>query len=421
MCSRAKTLSWLPLLICLVSLLPGSAAWASDWCQWRGPNRDGWLAQYRRPAQWPAELKRVWSVVVGEGHSSPLLVEGKLYVFSRLEDLETVQCLDLGTGRVLWRQSYPAPYEVNPAARDHGKGPKSTPILAAGKLITLGISGILSCWDADRGQRLWQRRFDSLYSATAPLYGTATSPIVVGEESIVHVGGHNSGALTAFALDTGRTVWRWAEDGPAYTSPILATLAGKRQLVSQSQEHCLGVDPQRGELFWKFPYTTQYTMNIVTPVRYRDLVIFSGYRRGTTAYKIKHSSAGWSADREWHNPDVSMFMSSPVLVADQLYCFAQERRGQLVCLEAASARIRWHGPARLGENAALVVGDGVLFVLTTGAELIVVRPEANRYTELARYQVADTPTWAHPGRILSCGNCSSHELRLAWGTSYEVA
>jgi len=381
---------------CLLLVLSCHAAAGADWTQWRGPNRDGWLADYTPPSEWPAELKKVWSVRVGEGYSSPLVAGGKVYAFTRLNDHETAQCLELATGRLLWRQSYAAPYEVNPAARRHGKGPKSTPVLAAGKLVTFGISGILSCWDAAAGERIWQRRFDSLYSATWPLYGTATSPIVVGDKCIVHVGGHNSGALTAFALDSGRTVWRWAEDGPAYTSPILTTLAGKRQLVTQSQDHCLGIDPETGELLWQFRYSTQYTMNIVTPVRYRDLIIFSGYRRGTTAYKIRHASGRWSAERAWHNPEVSMFMSSPVLVGDQLYCFAQEGRGQLVCLDAATGRVRWRGPGRLGDNAALVAGDSVLFMLTTRSELIVVRPDANQYRELVRYRVADTPTWAHP-------------------------
>jgi outer membrane protein assembly factor BamB len=269
-------------------------------------------------------------------------------------------------------------------------------VLAAGKLVTLGISGILSCWDADSGQRLWQRRFESVYSATSPLYGTATSPLVLKDMCIVHVGGHDSGALTAFNLQSGETIWKWAEDGPAYTSPIITTLAGKTQLVTQSQEHCLGVDPAGGELLWKFRYTTQYTMNIATPVRYRDLVIFSGYRRGTTAYRIAAVAGKWTAEQAWHNPDVSMFMSSPVLVGDQLYAFAQERAGQLVCMDPGTGRVRWRGPARAGENAALVAGGGVLFMLTTGSELIVLRPNARRYTELARYRVAGTPTWAHP-------------------------
>src|SRR6185436_13788710 len=126
-------------------------AYAADWPQWRGPNRDGSGAVFVEPAKWPEQLTERWKVSVGLGHASPVLVGDRLYVFARLRENETVSALDAASGKVLWRSEYPAPYQMNPAASGHGPGPKSTPVVAGGRVFTLGISGILSAFDAGTG------------------------------------------------------------------------------------------------------------------------------------------------------------------------------------------------------------------------------------------------------------------------------
>jgi len=112
---------------------------AADWPQWRGPNRDGVTQDFVVPTTWPATLKEVWKVTVGEGHSSPVTSEGRIYVLARQGEDEVVLCLEAQTGKQLWRTSYPAAYTMNPAATGHDKGPKSTPVVSGGKLFTFGI------------------------------------------------------------------------------------------------------------------------------------------------------------------------------------------------------------------------------------------------------------------------------------------
>jgi outer membrane protein assembly factor BamB len=180
----------LPLLLCTLVFAGGAAA---DWPQWRGPARDG-RAQFQAPATWPARLTRKWRVAVGEGHSSPLIVGGAAYVFSRQGDQEVARRLDLATGREVWKTVYAAPYEMNPAATGHGKGPKSTPLHADGRLYTFGITGVLSCLDGGTGKVIWRRA-----GTGSPLYGTAASPILEGGLLIAHVGGHDAGPRTARA------------------------------------------------------------------------------------------------------------------------------------------------------------------------------------------------------------------------------
>lgn len=380
---------------CLAMPLGGLAK-AEDWPQWRGPGRDGHLAASALPEAWPKELKQQWKVEVGTGHSSPVVAGSRVYVFGRQDDREIVRALELADGRRLWSQSYAAPYEMSPPARGHGKGPKSTPVVADGKLFTLGISGILSAWDAASGKRLWQHEFSKTFDKTSPLYGTATSPAVEAGLLIAHVGGHNDGALTAFDAQSGEIKWQWAEDGPAYTSPILATLGGTRQIVTQSQNACIGVSAGDGSLLWSMPFKTQYDMNIVTPVLAGDLAVFSGFKKGTGAYRVEKGQDQWTLGELWQNPDFSMFMSSPVLVGKRLFGFAQDNRGQLFCLDVAGGKTLWTSDGRMGDNAALVSAGDAVLALTTGGELIVFDAGADRFDVLARYKVADTPTWAHP-------------------------
>jgi len=166
---------------------------AQDWQQWRGPARDGVIRGFKEPAAWPKELTKRWNVEIGPGYATPLVVGERLYVFTRQGDNEVMQALDAATGKTVWRTSYPAPFKMNPATAPHGPGPKSTPTLAGNRLFTLGISGIVTAFDATSGKQIWQRPHDAI----EPLYHTAMSPLVAGNLMILHVGGHDSQRIRA--------------------------------------------------------------------------------------------------------------------------------------------------------------------------------------------------------------------------------
>ena len=366
------------------------------WPQWRGPNRDGAVMDFVAPKTWPETLKQVWRVEVGEGHASPLVAGDKIYLHSRLDDKETATCFRLDTGDVVWRESYPAPYTMNRAASRHGKGPKSTPVLHAGKLYTLGITGILSCFDAETGTRKWQKDFSGQFSLTTPEFGTAMSPIVADGLLIVHIGGLDKGALIAFDAATGEEKWQWAEDGPGYASPVVAMLGGVKQLVTQSENHCIGIALDSGKLLWQMPFTTPYDQNIITSVVAGETVILSGLQQGTTAVRPVRHGDEWEAEQVWHNADVSMYMSSPVLHGGLLFGFSHQQKGRFFCLDASTGTTRWTGEGREGENAAILRSEDYLFFLMDDGRLIVAAPDAESHKPIAAYKVADSPTWAHP-------------------------
>jgi outer membrane protein assembly factor BamB len=384
----------LPVLVAIV--LASQLSFAQDWPQWRGPNRDGVVSSFSPPKIWPVALRQVWKVTVGLGHSSPVVVGPRIYVLSRQEDNEVASCFDLSTAKLLWRDSYPTPYSMNPAAVSHGKGPKSTPLVYKNNVYTFGISGVLSCYDAATGKLKWRKEFSRQFKTTSPLYGAATSPVAHNGLLILHVGGNDSGALTAFDAESGAVKWSWKEDGPGYASPIVFESGGISHIVTQTQKSIAGFAATSGELLWRIPFETEYVQNIVTPVAYKDTLIFSGIDKGTTAVKLIKRAGKWETEQIWNNTQVSMYMSTPVVSGDYLYGFSHKRKGQFFCLDARTGQTQWLSNGREGDNAAIVTAGGLLFMLSDSAELTVARAEPARFEVLKKYTVAASPTWAHP-------------------------
>jgi outer membrane protein assembly factor BamB len=376
----------------LAILLPALAA--ADWNQWRGPNRDGTFSGATLPAAWkPDSLAKQWRLTVGEGHASPVIAGDRVYVFAREDDQEVMRCLSLADGKLLWRDAYAAPYEMHPAARGHGKGPKATPAVAGGRVFALGIDGHVSAYDAASGRVLWRKEFSRDFKSTSPAFGAAASPLVDGDRVYIHVGGRNNGAFTAFDTATGRILWQWNGDGPGYSSPVIGTFGGVRHLITQSQEHCIALSPDDGRLLWQVPFATPYEQNSVTPVIVGNRVVFAGLQKPTFALEV----TGRGEPRQvWETNELTKYKSTHVLDGDTLYGMSNKQRGSLFALDAQNGDVRWKGEGRLGENASLTDLGPVVLVVTDKGELTVHRKSGTALQKLARYQVADEPVWASP-------------------------
>jgi outer membrane protein assembly factor BamB len=319
-----------------------------------------------------------------------------VFLFSREGDKEVARALDLRTGAALWRQGYAAPYSVYPGAISYGAGPKSTPVVHRGRLFTLGISGVLTCFSTTDGRIQWQKDFTGRFPATAPPFGTSMSPMVVGGLLIVHAGGHDGGALIAFDPESGKERWSLAGDGPSYSSPILASFDGQLQIVIQVHRRILGVDPVHGTILWTLPFVTPCDQNIVTPLLAEGTLVVSSVDQGTLGIQVSRSGASFVPKTVWHNPDVSMYMSSPVLAGGRMLGLSHKKKGQFFALDPATGKVGWESEAGRGENAAFVLAHGVVLALQGDGTLLVLPSKGPAFAPIHRYRVAESATLAHP-------------------------
>jgi outer membrane protein assembly factor BamB len=374
-------------------LLASWQAWPRRADRPTGPNGGERIATAPRPQSWPERLILKWRVNVGLGYAAPITAANRVYTFTRQEPNEVLRALDADTGKVIWETPYPAPFTpVEAATRRHGTGPKSTPTLANGKIYTLGMSGIVTAFDSATGKQLWQKPAPPV----APLYHTAMSPLVDRGLVILHVGGHDNGALTAFDAITGDVKWSWTGDGPSYGSPIVAELDGMRQVITLTQANLVGVSAATGELLWRRPFAVRATRNAVTPILHGQIVIVSGLEKSVTAFTVARRDGKWTTEDVWENTETTMDMSTGVLIGNTLFGFSPRNSGQFFAIDANTGKTLWLSQGRQAENAAVVRAGSLWLALEDDAELVVARANSAQFEPLRRYSVAESATWAQP-------------------------
>ena len=398
-------------LIAALLMLSAGITLSAQWPQWRGPNRDGVIAAAHVPSSWPAKLTPQWTQKVGEGYSTPVVADGRVFVHSREEPDEVVTALDVVTGKAVWTARYPSSFNKNKYAKNMSKGPFSTPLVANGLVYTLGTSAVLSAFDVKTGALRWRKDWSREIDTSKLFTGTAMSPIIDSGLLIVHVGDDGGGAFRAFDPATGAEKWSLPGHGPGYASPVVTTLGGVRHIVTMTDKAVVGVAVADGRLLWQIPFPDEWNENIVTPVISGDMLIVSGTRKGTFGYRIGPKGPA----QAWHNTDVPMYMSSPVVDGGLVYGFSSKRKGQLFCLDAKTGLVKWTTEGRGGQNAALQNAGANLLVLTTDGDLIVAKRNPDKYEELQRYKVGDTPTWAQPVLLKDAVIVRTADAVTRWG------
>ena len=275
------------------------------------------------------------------------------------------------------------------------KGPRSTPAAGDGRIISFGITGILSAHDAKNGKLLWRRGFEKQFEKADPAFGTAVSPLLWNGLCFVHIGNDNQGALMALHAKTGKTAWQWTGDSPAYGSPSIISLHGTQQLLSHSRNTINGHDPKSGNLLWRIPLTSG-GLNSVSPLVAGDTIISSVFRVGTQAHRLFRKDGQWTSELVWQDAGTNFYMSTPVIQGNLLYGLSNRRKGQFVCMNVKDGEIQWQNRGRSGENASITrAGDTILALSTDG--ILYVFPTGSQSFQLAKtYRLAETQAWAHP-------------------------
>jgi outer membrane protein assembly factor BamB len=382
----------LVIAIILMPSLAHAQRASADVTQWRGPARDGVLAGVTPPQTWPETLTERWKVEIGTGYATPLVVGDRVYQFSRLGDNETMTAIDAGSGKVVWQAGYPASFVMNPATKQHGPGPKSTPVFFGGRLYSIGMTGTVTAWDAASGKQVWQK------PGTGPemQYTThAFSPLVDSGRVIFHVGGQDKGALTAFDLNTGNVVWTWTGDGPGYASPIVAAFDGVRQIITPTQTKIVGVDASTGALLWERPLIHQFVSNSITPIVSGQTVIVAG-TGPLFAFAVARRAGQWSTEQIWENTELPLRYTTPVASGDMLFGMSGRNSGQYYAIDAKTGKTLWTSEGRQATHASVARAGDLLFSLESDGELVVARNSQTSFEPLRRYKVAGSETWAQP-------------------------
>lgn len=378
------------VIVVCVSLFAARRAAAQDWPQWRGPNRDAKAEGFNAPTAWPAELKKKWSIPIGDGVASPALVGDRLYVFSRQDPNEIIRCLSAANGDEIWQEKY-----ASEAATGNARsfpGPRSSPTVADGRIFTLSVQGALSCRDATNGKELWNKKDVS----SVPRFFTSCSPIVVDGLCIVQLGGENGGAIVAYDAATGAQKWKWADEGTAYASPVLFAADSSKAIVAETARNIVGISLE-GKLLWTapFPAGAGRSYNACTPIVDGQTVIFSGAGRGTKAVKIEKEGDKLVARDAWSVKDNGVQFNSPIIKNGLV--FGISSADVLFCVRPATNEVAWTNRFQGGNGYGSVVDVGpALLGLNPAGKLIVFEPSDKAYKEIASYQVADGGTYAYP-------------------------
>ncbi len=386
--SKTHSTSVWPLALATLALAASTGA--QDWPQWRGANRDAKTTSFKAPAAWPKELAQKWKVTVGRGDASPAVLGNKAYVFARQEGDEITLCLDAETGKELWRDKYESQAATEPMGRH--PGPRSSPAVIEGKVVTYGARGTLSCLDAATGKLLW-RKDD--FAGTWPKFFTACSPMVLEGLCIAQLGGEEKGGVVAYDLSTGAQKWKWAEDGSAYSSPAVLEVGGAKLIAAMTAKKVVGLNATDGKLLWEIPFPVPgRAYNAATPIVDGQTVIYAGSGRGTRAARIEKTGGDFAAKELWTNPDNAVQFNTPVLKSGHLY--GVSAKGELFCLDAQGGKTLWSSPLGGRDFGSVVDAGPVLMALTPQAELTIFEPSDKEYKKVASYKVAENEVYAYP-------------------------
>lgn len=373
-----------------------AAASADDWPQWRGLQRDGIWRETGILQSFPTNgLKVLWRVPAGVGFSSPVVAQGKVYLHesfvTHTNARESVRCFDAATGKAIWTHAYAVTYPEYGADPAHPFGPAATPVVAHGKIYTLGRMSQLLCLDAQTGRVLWSHDLPKEYNTTEDLRGFNSSLLVESNLVIIAIARSPEVSMVAFDKDSGRQVWEALDEIPSNTSPIAIEAAGRRQLIVWANKSVAALDPPTGRILWRHNVASSGNYVVPTPVWKGDFLLLDGLMMRLHTDK-PGASVLWPEDtRPVH---IHLSDTSTPLLQDGLV-FSPTTKGHLVCREAATGKFLWQADqvseSKSGPSLHLtaVPSIGCTFIFTDRGHLLLARLTSAGYKELGRVKLLE--------------------------------
>ncbi len=406
--------------VLLALVLFSSTGVAEDWPGFLGPRRDGSSAEINIAERWQGEHPPVrWILEVGEGYSTPAITRGVVYDFDRESDRVRLSAYSSADGALLWRTEHPTRYTDY---YGYSTGPRATPLVDGDRIYTYGVDGWLRSHDRADGSLLWEVDTVRRYGVVQNFFGVASSPWIEGDLLLVAIGGSPPGSpsihsgevvgygstLVAFDKHSGDERWRSGNQLASYSSPIVATVDGRRLGLYFARGGLMGFAPDNGrqEFFYPWRAPRLESVNGATPVvSGNQVLITESYGPGASLLEIDRSSYRvlWKDELE-SRPRLASHWSTPVLVDGHIYASSGEKSGsaELVCIEWKSGEVRWR--ERGLRRSTLVSAGNHLIVLTEYGELLLVRADPRRFDPIARSRPTDAegrpllpyPAWGPP-------------------------
>ena len=392
------------LLIAALWFAGAGLAEAADWPRWRGPENTGHVAAgVPIPETLPAEPEAVWSIKVGDSSGSPIVAAGKVFHIDNQGDLETVHALEAATGNPIWSHSF----DRVTSDSQSKPGPRGTPLFDDGRLYVESCRGEFQCLNAADGKPLWRTNFVKDFGATFPgevgaamgasRHGYTGAALVDGERLIVAVGGLTGAGIVCFNKQTGDVIWKSQNDVAGYAGPVIATLAGVRQVVTFTAEGVIGLNAEDGALLWRVPVKTSFGRHVTVPVVIEDRVIVSSHEVGLICIRVYAEGSEVKTETAWTNKGpTTINFACPVAVGPYLYGVGPNRN--LFCLNVMTNELAWNQEEALvtpgGYGGFIVMGANIL-ILSDSGQLHLIAADPKEYRELAQAQVCGR-NWCNP-------------------------
>lgn len=392
---------WILSALCLSFIVSASA----DWAQWRGPSQNGHVpASEEVPKGVWGVPERLWKVKVGEGFSSPVVAQGKVFVLDHQDGKEVLSALDSDSGKVLWHKA------IDEAFKDKQgpAGPRSTPLVDGDRVYAQSCRGTVNCRSVDDGKLLWSLNFDKDFGAEfvgevgqsqgASRHGNAGSPVVDGGRLILLPGSKMGAAVACVNKHTGKIIWKSQSGDMGYAPAVIASIHRVRQAVVFAADSLMGLSLEDGRLLWKTEIKTRYSRHVSTPIVSGNRVVVSSNEHGLYGFEIVKDGKGMKAKQVWLTKQAAMNFSSPVLVDGHIYGLGPNK--QVVCVELKTGKLAWgkSGLIATAPNKAhasfLIMGDQVAMTSDIG-ELIFFKANPKRMELISRTQVSGQ-TWCSP-------------------------
>ena len=377
---------WIPPLAAACWL----SAYAADWPQWRGPNRDGISKETGLLDSWPAGGPHLfWKTQgLGEGYSSFAVVGDRLYTQGQQGNQEFVIAFDTRTGKQLWKTPSGRAYHES-----RGHGPRGTPTIDGNRLYALAADGTLVCLDTATGERIWGMNIVERFGGHVPTWGISESPLLDGDRVIVTPGGPGASVV---ALDKikGNLLWKSQSDPAGYSSPISFDASGSRKVVVFTARGAMGLDLTNGDLQWRYDKVANRTANIATPIVHDGFVFLSSdYGTGCALLKLTQGGRVGGASEIYFNRDMRNHYSTSVLIGDTVYGFSS---GILTAMKFLTGEVAWRN--RSVGKGSVTYAEGRLYALSEEGVMGLIDATPEGYTERSRFEIhrGSFPTWTPP-------------------------